>query len=326
MKKAHIFGLLMLSAANALAGTVQIGDPTVESRWVTFPIRLEGDVGNGVSAMDFRVTYDPSLFRPTAVSAGSAAMEANKRVEWNVSAPGECVVVVMGMNQSVLQGGDVAKVQLQRIGEASGNATALGISNPTLSSLQGKSIPAEGSQATVKMPADPGTKPTDNTKPSDPSKNDTTGQGVRSGQRIPGEVAAETVTDSASADGAQRNNVTAKTSGRKISFDDADQQRKKLPNVSEKERKTGDNADAESQTDQPIANKSVQIAQNKVDRESNSVTEGTSQSTVDKDDATQASANPALLGGGKRKIVLALIAGFVVLFILILWNVHRKQT
>ncbi len=152
MNRRAIIGMMipmLMNAAPISAGTLQIGAPTVEDRRVTFPIMLEGDVAGGVSALDFRFNYDAVMFEPVSVMAGPVALEADKRVEWNVRTPGECIVVMMGMNQSLCQSGELAHVVLQRVSESGQGECRFAITRPTLSSYEGKVIAARGSSETM---------------------------------------------------------------------------------------------------------------------------------------------------------------------------------
>ena len=137
--------ILVLWTLAASAGSLQIGEPTVESELVTFPVTLSGDVGQGVSAIDFRLRYDPAVLEPVEVGAGSAASSADKLVQSNVPKPGECVVVVMGMNQTTVNGGEVARITMKRTGKAQGSS-AVSVARTTLAASDGKVIPSEGGE------------------------------------------------------------------------------------------------------------------------------------------------------------------------------------
>jgi len=137
--------------APSVAGTLRIGTPTVEEQRVAFPVYLEGDVGDGVSALDFRLTYDAAVFKPVAVAAGPAATDADKRVEWNVRTPGECIVVMMGMNQTACRSGEVSRVVFQRTESARNGAYEFAVTSPTLSSLDGQPIAVEGTAESFRL-------------------------------------------------------------------------------------------------------------------------------------------------------------------------------
>ena len=171
---------LVLGVLPAYAGEVIIGTPAVEDNRVTFPISLQGDVAGGVSALDFRFNYDSSMFRPVSVGAGEAALNADKRIEWNVRTPGECIVVMMGMNQTPCQTGKVAEIVLQRTGPSDQGNYRFEVTRPTLSSAEGDIIRAEGSQETVSFPAAGGT-----------SGSETEGKTPGDGTAKPGESAAQ---------------------------------------------------------------------------------------------------------------------------------------
>ena len=134
---------LSVSAAAHGTGTLQISSPKVEGTQVTIPVMLGGDVGTGISALDFRLTYNPEVLRPVSASAGSAAASADKRVMANISAPGEYIVVMMGMNQTTCTSGEVATVVMERVADSADSKWDLGIKRQTLSSLDGTVIASE---------------------------------------------------------------------------------------------------------------------------------------------------------------------------------------
>ncbi|HEO71605.1 MAG TPA: hypothetical protein ENN80_10105 [Candidatus Hydrogenedentes bacterium] len=159
----------------AWCGVLQIGAPDVDDARVTVPIVLEGAIDNGVAALDFRLAYDPAAFKPVSVEAGTAALDADKRVEWNVRNPGECIVVMMGMNQVPCHTGEVARVAFQRIGGAGGaQHQEVAVTRPTFSSFDGKLIPAEGSRKSLFLGGDPQNTP-DQTEPDAPADDDSPG-------------------------------------------------------------------------------------------------------------------------------------------------------
>ncbi len=138
------------------AGRLDMGSPTVEDRRVTFPVLLNGDIGAGVAALDFRFQYDPAVFRPVSASAGPEALEANKRIYWNVRRPGECSVVMMGMNQSLCRPGMVASIEFERVNTELSGDYGFSILQPTLSSVDGESIVAQGGRQVVRLEAESG--------------------------------------------------------------------------------------------------------------------------------------------------------------------------
>lgn len=149
-RKLVFFAATMCAAAGAFSdGTLQLGEATVEDNQVVFPVILGGDVGRGVSAMDFRLNYDPTVLAPVSAVAGPAAIDAGKSVMANVRRPGEYVVVMMGMNQTTCTSGEVVTIIMQRIGESQDTGWDVNLVRPTLSSLEGNPIdvqviPSEG--------------------------------------------------------------------------------------------------------------------------------------------------------------------------------------
>ncbi len=135
--------MVFASTAGYAVGTLQIGDVTVEGNRVVIPVVLGGDVGGGVSALDFRLHYNPDLLQPVSATAGATAAQASKQVMASAGQSGEYAVVMMGMNQTTCGQGEVASVVMQRKSDASVSDWGLGIERQTLSALDGSVIPSE---------------------------------------------------------------------------------------------------------------------------------------------------------------------------------------
>jgi len=164
-----VAAVLIISVEALAAGTLQIAPPKVEGNQVTIPVVLGGDSANAVSALDFRLTYNPEFLRPISASAGTAAASADKRVMANVSAPGEYIVVMMGMNQATCSSGEVAKIVMERVSDSRDADWGLGIARPTLSSLDGAVIASEALPYSPQEDA-PDKAPTAPQTPSTPGK------------------------------------------------------------------------------------------------------------------------------------------------------------
>jgi hypothetical protein len=121
--------------------------------------------------MDFTVTYDPNVFEPVGVTAGTAASAADKSVQYNLLEPGRCKVVMMGLNQSVVSSGEVATLSLRRLTDAGGTSD-LGIAEPTFSDLNAASIPSKGSTETIDFT-------NGETHGKDPTEGETPGDGTQ---------------------------------------------------------------------------------------------------------------------------------------------------
>lgn len=135
----------------AAAGTLRVGPPSFQGSDVTVPILLEGSADQGVSALDFRLNYDPEIFQPVSASTGAAASDANKQVQANSTREGEYSVVMMGMNQSTVTDGEVASIRFERVSEPASGRSNVRISRTTLASADGAEIPSEGGTATIEL-------------------------------------------------------------------------------------------------------------------------------------------------------------------------------
>lgn len=133
--------IAVLLTGGVSAETLTLGAPTVEENRYVFPVELRAS--GEVAALDFRLRYDPAVFRPITADRGAMAVAADKLVTGNVPRPGEFKVVMMGLNQTQVQSGEVARLTLERIGNAEG--AELAIESPTLATPQGEAIAADGS-------------------------------------------------------------------------------------------------------------------------------------------------------------------------------------
>lgn len=133
----------------AYGGNLRFGAPAVENGRYVFSVFLNGQ--DNVAALDFRVQYDPGVFRPLSAETGSAALHADKTVAANVPVPGEYVVVMMGFNQNTVAGGEVARIALERLGGEDIEASRLYIRDTTFSTWDGVELPSEGSDRVVRF-------------------------------------------------------------------------------------------------------------------------------------------------------------------------------
>jgi hypothetical protein len=149
LKTVLVMSLVVAHAA--WAGQLRIGTARVSGDQVTVPILLNGDVGKGVSTLDFHLNYDPALFEPLAATAGAAATAADKSVQANAPAKGEYVVIMMGLNQNTVTSGEVANIVLRKVGSADSGKANLSVSQTTFASPEGVNIPSQGDQGVIQL-------------------------------------------------------------------------------------------------------------------------------------------------------------------------------
>ncbi len=163
-------GIVALSAG-AQSGTLRIGAPTVEENRYTFPIVLGGGQGE-VSALDFRLRFDPDVFRPVSATSGAAAQAYSKLVRANVPSPGEYIVVMMGFNDLGIASGEVARIILERRPDAGAAETRLSITGLNLANGAGRELASEGSSRLVAFNEKAPEEETDGTDEADASAGD----------------------------------------------------------------------------------------------------------------------------------------------------------
>lgn len=150
--KVVLFGVLFLAMGLAAhAGTLRIGAATVQGDRVTIPVVLDGDVGTGVSSVDFKFTYDPAVLEPVDTAAGAAATAAGKQVQTNTLEPGQYKVVMFGLNQTTIASGEVAQITMRKIGNS--GTTDVSVVEPNFADPNAVAIPSSGSSETLRLDA-----------------------------------------------------------------------------------------------------------------------------------------------------------------------------
>ncbi len=143
--------VFLVPSSVAQQGTVRIGAYSVDGDVVTIPIVLEGDVGVGVAAMDFRLRYDAEVFEPIGIETGQAVADADKLVQTNLVRPGEYIVLMFGMNQTALTSGDLAHVTMRMIEAPEMGSTRLTVSNTTMSTANATALDSRGTGRTIRF-------------------------------------------------------------------------------------------------------------------------------------------------------------------------------
>jgi hypothetical protein len=145
--------LLTLTANQGVTdGTLSVGVPEVEEDHYTIPVLLHGN-SEEIAALNFRFQYDPEVFVPLSVSSGTAAVKASKVVTANMPEPGEYIVVMMGLNQSTLTSGEIARVKLQCRNKAALASSPIRVLDPALATWNGEAVAVSGSENRADLPA-----------------------------------------------------------------------------------------------------------------------------------------------------------------------------
>lgn len=150
---------LLLTAVAALAhaqGSLFIVDPTISGNTVTLPIHLEGNVLDGVAALDFQLSFDPAILEPVRVELGEAAASAGKEIQARLLADGQYVVLMFGLGRNSVAQGEVARIELNKLRDPIGGETPVTIGNTTFATVSGVEIPSQGSTTTLLFESDSG--------------------------------------------------------------------------------------------------------------------------------------------------------------------------
>lgn len=141
----------ILAPGAAFAGKLELGAPQVQGDQVVIPVNLTGDVGAGVASMNFDLKYDPAVLVPDRAVAGQAATQAAKSVSANSPADGSYRLVVMGLNQNVMQSGEVAQIVMRKVGEPSGGRSNMRIVDTTFAAADASEIPSRGDSQSLAL-------------------------------------------------------------------------------------------------------------------------------------------------------------------------------
>jgi len=145
MRVAGLLCALLLGAA-AQAAQLSVGAPRIGANGWEMPVILAPGAGENVSSMQFDVVL-PSGGAGASAQVSDAAALAGKQVMYSTVAPGQVRVVIAGLNQSPLAGGQVATLYLgpATAGQAAPSAM---LSSPVLASPSGDRVPVEANTET----------------------------------------------------------------------------------------------------------------------------------------------------------------------------------
>ena len=186
-----VLALFALVSPLAAAGSLRVGNPAIEGGNVVVPVVLETGERPNVAAMDFRFNYDPEVFRPVSVQAGSTAQAANKQVQANLASPGEYAVVIIGMNQNTVEAGDVAYITMERLNDPADGRSNVRIARTTLASPDGSEIPSQGGTGTIDLRDGEGDSDGDGDAGETGNGDAETGDGEETQQAAPGSTGAD---------------------------------------------------------------------------------------------------------------------------------------
>jgi len=147
---ATALGVQLAVVLGAGTASLHIGKVRVEDSEYVVSVMLEASE-HQVAAADFRLRYDPLVVAPERVVVGDSARQADKAVTANVTAPGEYVIVVMGLNRNTIPDGELAQVVFRAIGAPGSRESELVIAEATLATWEGMELPVEVQGARIRL-------------------------------------------------------------------------------------------------------------------------------------------------------------------------------
>lgn len=151
LSKGLLLAAVISAALPAFAGRLEFGDPQVEGDKVTIPVMLTGDLGPGVSSIDFSMRYDAAALTPVNAGAGTASAAADKQVHAHARSEGDYKVVIVGLNSNSLQNGEVATIVMQKNEGTSADSVNMRIVETTFASPDAVQVPSQGDSQTMNL-------------------------------------------------------------------------------------------------------------------------------------------------------------------------------
>jgi len=133
------------------ASAATVSGPRIETgpgQGVVLPIAIASGSGEDVSGVQFDLVFDPALLTAGAITAGSAATDAGKILSTNEVARGQLRIIVAGLNQTVIDDGELLLAEFVIEADAAVNAV-VAIERLVLSDPSGRSVRASAENAVL---------------------------------------------------------------------------------------------------------------------------------------------------------------------------------
>ena len=115
----------------------------------SFAVHLSPEPGQSVSSLQFDVSYDAEQLDLADVTLGVSAQDAEKQLDFSVTAPGNIRVVVYGMNQNVMEEGAVAHLVFEPTDSLDPDASSVALAQNVASDPNAELILSDPASPTV---------------------------------------------------------------------------------------------------------------------------------------------------------------------------------
>ncbi len=105
-------------------------------------VSLNPSTQESVSACQFDVLYDTTVYEIISVVTGDSSLAAQKQVQYNTVTSGQIRVIIAGLNQNIIPSGSVAKLNVKVCSSAPAGTYELSLNRVILSNPIGTSVPA----------------------------------------------------------------------------------------------------------------------------------------------------------------------------------------
>lgn len=142
--------VLLLGVAKASAATLGLGSAngTPGGATVVLPVTLTPDTAETVVAFQLDLGFDAAFLTLANIALGPASTAASKTLSVNTLGPGAVRVLVAGINQTAIAGGDVLDISVQVNSGATG-ITDISLSGVVLADPTGHSVPVTTANGTI---------------------------------------------------------------------------------------------------------------------------------------------------------------------------------
>jgi len=163
MRKMRVLALELIALVSVLgvlsrpciAATVSVGSKNAlpGQRGVSVPVSLASGAGEEVSAGQFDISFSSAVVSVVDVTAGAAAVSAEKDVSFSTIETGKIRVIFAGLNQNVVPDGVIAYVNCDVADTAPGGSQPLTLSGVLLSDPDGVEVSSTAVSGSIDVAA-----------------------------------------------------------------------------------------------------------------------------------------------------------------------------
>jgi len=134
------FSCTIILTSNLEAATLSVGSASGSpgDKNIAVPVGLTSTPGEKVCGFNFDLSFDTSRLSFKEVTLGSGAVDAGKSLSFSQPSSNTIRVIVVGLNQNVIDDGEVLTFTFDILDKASGGKAEITITKPSISDPKGK--------------------------------------------------------------------------------------------------------------------------------------------------------------------------------------------